>query len=183
MGAGRRTAIGVVAKLMDMKSMLGIGIISCEIPRNSGRGFLINLLKAYYPGNFRVAPNKSNCAGLVSDLELSSASSVPMWTPRMPKKTRLYICNNWPELMTSQEKRSYRLLLFLVLGRFKNEIFSRGRKGKNGRGAVSWNLLDTWAQIWSATKKTDMPRGGVGLISVCTTGGETGTLYYLLVFY
>lgn len=53
-------AIGVVTKLMDMKFTLSIGIISCKIPGDGGRRLLIDLLKAYYPRNFRVTPNKSN---------------------------------------------------------------------------------------------------------------------------
>jgi hypothetical protein len=69
MGASRCTAVGVVTKLMDMKSTLDIGIVSCKIPGNSGRKVLIDLLKAYYPGDFRVTPNKSNCIGLVRYLE------------------------------------------------------------------------------------------------------------------
>lgn len=141
MGPGRCTAIGVVAKLMDMKSTLGIGIISCKMPGNSGRRFLIDLLKVYYPGDFRVTPNKSNCARLAGDPEFSLAHLVLMWVPGMPKKTRLNICNNRAKLKTSREKKSYLLVPSLVPRCFKNEMFLVvGGARTEGSGYVSSNL-------------------------------------------
>ena len=60
MRASTGAAVGVVTKLMDMETSFGIGIMSGDIPANSGGGVFIGLLESHMARDFGVSTEDSN---------------------------------------------------------------------------------------------------------------------------
>lgn len=60
MGTSRGAAVGVVTKLMDVESALGIGVIASEVPGDGGMGVLRLLLEGHAAGDLGVTAKLSN---------------------------------------------------------------------------------------------------------------------------
>jgi hypothetical protein len=55
-----RAAVGVVAKLVDMKATIGVGIMAADIPWNGGGRSFIRLLKGHGASDVGVAMKDSD---------------------------------------------------------------------------------------------------------------------------
>lgn len=61
MRAGRDTAIGIVAELVDVEAALGIGVVAGDVPRDEGRGVLRGLLEGDGALDVGVTTENSDC--------------------------------------------------------------------------------------------------------------------------
>lgn len=62
-GASRCAAVGIISKLMDMHTPLGIGVLAGDVPCNGRWGGLGSLFERYSTCYFRVSAEFSNCNG------------------------------------------------------------------------------------------------------------------------
>jgi len=59
--ASAEASVGVVSKLMDMESTLGIGVVAGDIPADGGRRGLGGLLEGHLSCDLGVSSNDGNC--------------------------------------------------------------------------------------------------------------------------
>jgi hypothetical protein len=60
-GTGRCAAVGVVTELVNVESTLSVGVVTGNVPGDSGRGTLGGLLEGDGAGDLRVTTENSNC--------------------------------------------------------------------------------------------------------------------------
>lgn len=56
-------AVGVVTELVNVESTLSVGVVAGDVPRDSGGGVLVSLLKGDGAGDLSVTTEDSNCTG------------------------------------------------------------------------------------------------------------------------
>lgn len=61
MGAGRGAAVGVVTESVNVEATLGVGVVTSDVPGNSGGGGLVLLLEGDGSGDLGVTTEDSNC--------------------------------------------------------------------------------------------------------------------------
>ncbi len=60
-GSGRRAAVGIVAKLVDVHAALGVGVVALDVPADGGGAVLARLLKRHYPAHLAISPDDCDC--------------------------------------------------------------------------------------------------------------------------
>lgn len=59
-GTGRGAAVGVVTKLVDVETTLGVGVVAGDVPGDGGSGALVSLLEGDGAGDLGVSADDSN---------------------------------------------------------------------------------------------------------------------------
>lgn len=78
MGTGRRAAVGVVTKGMDMDAPLGVGVVARDVPRDSDGRVLVGLLKGDGARDLGVSPEDGDWRDCQSILPEPAKDTTPV---------------------------------------------------------------------------------------------------------